>query len=64
MGLIHLFKATLAENPPTDPAGQQSPATLTETQRVKIPFGLRGNALREFLQRDFENAFGKEFVAP
>ena len=58
-GLIHQFGGTVVEA-----AGEKVEPTTTakftptDAQRVKVPYGLRGKALDDFLRRDLEAAFG------
>jgi hypothetical protein len=42
----------------TDETPNDGPTKLTAAQKVKVPFGLRGKARDDYLQKDLEDAFG------
>ena len=54
--LIHTFGGTVVDGDKTKP--DAAPTKLTAAQKVKVPLGLRGRALSDFLRRDLEDAFG------
>jgi hypothetical protein len=56
--LIHRFDATVIET--TDKAQISGKCKLTNEQKVKVPLGLRGQALADYLQRDLEAVIGDE----
>lgn len=59
--MIHQFGGTVVEaaGEKTEPT-TSAKFTPTAAQLVRVPFGLRGKALDDFLQRDLEATFGDE----
>jgi hypothetical protein len=57
--LLQTFGGTVVDagDKPTEP-----PTKLTNEQKVRIPAGLRGRALADYLQRDLEDAIGAEYL--
>jgi hypothetical protein len=55
-GMLNMFSATVVNGDKT--TAPDAPAKLTAAQLVKVPSGLRGKALADYLQRDLEAAIG------
>ena len=60
--MIHQFGGTVIDGDKSTPDDTpvDKPVKLTAEQKVKVPPGLRGRALNDYLQRDLEDAFGDD----
>jgi hypothetical protein len=56
-GMLKMFGGTVVETRADDKPQATGKYTPTDEQLVKVPFGLHGKALRDFLQKDLEDAF-------